>query len=365
MQDLLYKIALTKIPKVGAITAKNLISYMGGAEAVFRASKKQLLKIPGIGNHIAKEVLNQNVLKDAEQEVEFIEQHDIRPIFYLDKDYPQRLKHYNDCPLLLFYKGISDLNHDRIIGIVGTRKPSQYGISMTEEIVKGLAPYQPIILSGLAYGVDITAHQKSLEMGLETIGILGHGLSRIYPPQHRKIALEMMEKGAVMTEFASHTPPDPQNFPMRNRIVAGLSDALIVVETAEKGGSMITARMAKSYHRPVFAVPGRVKDKMAKGCNELIKDGRAKLLESANDIAEFLKWDAGNEEIKDRQAKLFVTLTDEEKSILDLLQDAEEAGIDKLTFETKINHSKMASLLLDMEFKGLIRMIPGKRYILV
>lgn len=365
MQDLLYKIALTKIPKVGAITAKNLISYSGGAEAVFKASKKALLKIPGIGEHIAQEILNQDVLHDAEKEVEFVFEHNIRPIFYLDKDYPERLKHYHDCPLLLFYKGKSNLNYHRIIGIVGTRKPTQYGISMCEEIVSELTPFQPIILSGLAYGIDVTAHQKSLEMGLETIGVLGHGLSRIYPAQHKKVAMEMMEKGGIMTEFASHVRPDAQNFPMRNRIVAGLCDALIVVETAEKGGSMITAKMAGTYHKPVFAMPGRVKDKMAKGCNFLIKNGKARLLENAEDIRSILNWNTGKEEIQDRQTKLFVPLTDEEKAIIDLLQEEDEAGIDKLTFNTKIDHTKIASILLEMEFKGLIRMIPGKRYILV
>ncbi|MDB4727814.1 DNA-processing protein DprA [Saprospiraceae bacterium] len=364
MTDLLYKIALTKIHRVGAITAKNLISYSGGAEAVFKSSKKALMKVPGIGESTAQEIVSQNVLLEAEMEAEFIEKHEIRPIFYLDKDYPQRLKHYHDCPLMLFYKGTANLNHHRIIGIVGTRKPSSYGTAICEELVSELAPYQPLVVSGLAYGIDVTAHRKSVEMGLQTIGVMGNGLARIYPPQHQKVAYEMVENGGLLTEFTSNVMPDRENFPMRNRIVAGLCDGLVVVETAKKGGSMITARMAHSYHKPVFAVPGRVKDKMAKGCNILIKEGKAQLVENASDIVQTLNWDMGEEENIGRQAKLFVPLTDEETKIIDLLQNEEEADIDKLSIDTKIDHSKLASILLEMELKGMVRMIPGKRFIL-
>lgn len=365
MKDLLYKIALTKIKGIGAITAKNLISYCGGAEAVFEASKKELMKIPGIGEATAQLVIEQDVMRESELEIEFLEQHGIRPIFYLDKDYPQRLKHYNDCPLLLFYKGTSNLNHSRTLAIVGTRKPSPYGVSICEELVEKLADYQPLIISGLAYGIDVTAHRKSVELGLETIGVMGNGMARIYPPQHKKTAYQMVENGGLLTEFTSKVSPDRENFPMRNRIVAGLCDGLLVVETAEKGGSMITARMAESYHKPVFAVPGRVRDNTAKGCNFLIKSGRARLVEGVEDIVSILNWETGNNKNENRQAKLFVPLTDEEKAVLDLLQKEEEAGIDKLTLDTKIEHSKIASVLLELEFKGIVRMIPGKRYVLV
>ncbi len=365
MQELLYKIAITKIPLVGAVTAKNLISYCGGIEAVFEARKKDLLKIPGIGEQTAQHILKQDVLKDAEKELLFIEKHDILPLYFLDKNFPQRLKHYNDCPVLLFYKGTTDLNQERFVAIVGTRKPSLRGQKICEELVEGLLPYNPVIISGLAYGIDVTSHKKSLALGLETIAVLGHGLGRVYPAQHRKIAEQMVEKGGLITEYTSEVSPERENFPMRNRIVAGLCDALIVVETAVRGGSIITAQLANSYNKDVFAVPGRIKDKHSQGCNKLIKTNKAALLENAADIAYILRWELKKGLEPAVHPKLFLDLTEQEKFVLDLLQKEEEAGIDKLTYESKISNSEMASLLLNLEFNGLVKTLPGKRYVLV
>ncbi len=365
MQDLLYKIAITKIPLVGAVTAKNLISYCGGVRAVFEARKKELLKVPGVGEQTAHHILTQDVLNQAEKEIDFIENNGIKPLFYLDKGYPNRLKSYRDCPVLLFHKGNADLNKDRIIGIVGTRKPSPQGISNCEEFIEGLTKYNPIILSGLAFGIDITAHRKSLEVGLETIGVLGHGLGRIYPPQHQKTAMEMIGQGGLLTEYPSSVQPDRENFPMRNRIVAGLCDGLLVIETALKGGSVITAKYARNYNKEVFAIPGRLKDKASQGCNHLIKTHQAKLIDNVEDIAQVLHWKASSEVETPEQAKLFIDLSEHEKQIIDLIHQEDEVGIDKLTYEVQISYAEIASLLLELEFKGLVRPLPGKRYVLV
>lgn len=364
MNDLVYKIAITKIPLVGAVTAKSLISYCGGARAVFEARKRELLKIPGIGERIAENIVQQSVLDEAEAELDFLEKNGIQPLFYLDKNYPLRLKPFPDSPILLFYKGTTDLNADRTVAIIGTRKPSVYGTAICEELIDGLKPYNPVILSGLAYGIDVTAHRKSLDVGLETVGVLGHGLAQIYPAQHRTIAQQMLERGGLLTEYTSKTPPDRENFPMRNRIVAGLCDALIVVETAVKGGSMITAKFGNEYNKDVFAVPGRVKDKHSQGCNLLIKSHQAALVESAEDIAYVMRWEKAEAE-GGVQRQLFVELEPNEQKIVDLLRQAEAVGIDRLTYESKLTNSEMAALLLNLEFKGIVKTLPGKRYVLV
>lgn len=364
MNELLYKIAITRIPLVGAVTAKTLISYCGSVEAVFAAKKRELMKIPNIGARIAGNIIARDFLKEAEAELEFIEQHRIRPIFYLDDAYPERLRHYHDSPVMLYFKGNADLNAHRTVGIVGTRQPSPQGVAVCEELIEGLKPYNILLISGLAYGIDIAAHRKCLELDVPTLGILGHGFATMYPPSHRSIAEKMTENGGLITEYPSDTKPDKENFPMRNRIIAGLCDALVVVETAAKGGSMITAHMANEYNKDVFAVPGRVKDKLSQGCNHLIKTHKALLLESADDIAYIMRWD----ELDARkliQQQLFVELNDAEKIIVNLLNQSPEASIDKLIVETNFAGSEMASLLLNLEFKGIVRSLPGKRYTLI
>ncbi len=366
MNDLLYKVALTKIPMVGAVTAKLLVSYCGGAREVFEAKKADLLKIPSIGEVIATNVSDKNVLQVAEKELDFIENNDITPLFYLHKNFPQRLRNLHDAPVMLYYRGNADLNHYRTVGIVGTRTPTPNGLSICDELVEGLSAYNPLIISGLAYGVDIAAHKKSLDVGLGTVAVLGHGLANIYPAQHRKVAVEMTERGGLLTEFASHVGPERENFPMRNRIVAGLCDALIVVESAQRGGSIITVQQAIGYSRDVFAVPGRVKDKFSQGCNFLIKKNMANLLESAEDVAGTLRWAAEGDGVIPQvtQGRLFDELTDQEKLVVDLIQKEEEAGVDQLSYALKIGQGDLASLLLNLEFKGLVRSLPGKRYVL-
>lgn len=363
-QDLLYQIAISKIPKVGAVKARNLISYCGGVEAVFKAKKKALLKIPNIGETIAQNIINQDILHKAEKEIKFIEKYKIQPIFYLDKNYPARLKHYDNAPLMLFYKGTSDLNHARIVGIVGTRKPTERGKVICEEIVEALQEYNVLIISGLAYGIDITAHRKSVDLGIETIGTLGHGLDRIYPSIHKATAEKMVKNGGLLTEFTSGTEPINTNFPARNRIIAGLSDALIVVETARSGGSIITAKMANDYNKDVFAIPGRIKDKQSEGCNMLIKTHRANLMESVEDIKYIMRWEAEDYN-KNKQRSLFVELNEIEQKIVDILRQEESIGIDSLANKTQLSPSILSMNLLNLEFQNLIKPLPGKRYMLL
>ncbi|MEM1318657.1 MAG: DNA-processing protein DprA [Bacteroidota bacterium] len=361
-QQLLYQIAITKIPLVGAVTAKQLISYCGSAEAVFSASKRSLLRIPGVGPQIAGSILRHSTLKEAEQELRFLETHSIQAFSYLDRQYPQRLRQYNDCPLVLYYKGQASLNPQRAVAIVGTRKPSPYGRRICAQLVEELHAFDVLLISGLAYGIDVTAHKKCLELGVNTVGVLGHGLHKIYPAAHRAVARQMIDQGGLLTEYASYVEPDREHFPMRNRIIAGMCDALIVVETGPRGGSMISAEIANGYHKDVFAIPGRPKDQQSMGCNQLIKAHKAALIESATDLAALMRWDSPPQ--TGIQKELFVNLDTEEQQIVDLLRQHEEIGIDRLTALTTKSTSQMASLLLQLEFKGLLRVLPGKRYML-
>ena len=365
-QDILYKIALKQTPQIGPITARSLVSYCGGVQEVFKASKKELLKVPGVGektvNFLKSEEGFQKGIEAAEKELTFIEKNDIQTLFYTDANYPQRLKHFTDSPILIYYKGSADLNHPRIVGIVGTRKPTPHGVNICEELVEGLMSYNVLIISGLAYGIDITAHRKSVEVNIPTIGVMGHGFQTIYPQAHKKTATKMLENGGLISEFTFETPIAREHFPMRNRIIAGMADALIVVETEKKGGSIITAQIANEYNKDVFAVPGRLKDKYSKGCNHLIKTHKAALLESAEDIAYVMRWSVENE---GRQTNLFVELNEVEKQIIEIISTKEEAAIDLLSYEAKLPPSKMAAILLELEFKGVVKSLPGKKYIVI
>ncbi len=366
MSELFYRIALTKVPKVGAIHSKNLIAHCGSAEAVFKTSRAHLTKINGIGEGIADYILTSNVLKWAEKELDFIEKNKVRVLYHTDAAYPRRLCANADCPMLLYYKGTADLNAPRIVSIVGTRKPSSYGIRMCEEIIDGFLPHNVLIISGLAYGIDAAAHRRCLSARMPTVGIMGTGLQRIYPEEHRSFGLKMCENGGLLTEYPSDQDPEQKHFPMRNRIIAGMSDAVIVVETAAKGGSMITANIALDYGRDVFAVPGRVGDPYAQGCNDLLRKRKASLIEQANNVAEQLRWtdlDAGK---PPAQTQLFLELSDNEHFILGILKKSETPiPIDALSLEAKMNPSQIASLLLNLEFKGVVQAFPGKRFGLV
>lgn len=361
--QLLYQIALTKIPKIGNVKAKQLISYCGGVEAVFKATKKELLKIPNIGAVIAKNILQQKVLSEAEKEVKFIEKYDIDTFFYLDKNYPSRLKHHNDSPVMLYHKGNTELNTARTVAIIGTRKQTSRGKAICEELVEGLRDLDVLVVSGLAYGVDITAHKKCVALNIPTVGIMGHGLDRIYPPEHKNTTKEMVKNGGLLTEFTSGTKPDRENFPQRNRIIAGLSDAVIVVETAESGGSIITAHMANDYNKDVFAVPGRINDKFSIGCNRLIKTHKAALLESIDDLVYIMRWDV--QKNKTTQRTLFVELEPEERQIVELIRNQEDIDVDGIAFTTQFSTSQLSTILLTLELKGIIKPVPGKRFIIL
>jgi len=275
-----------------------------------------------------------------------------------------RLRPYEEAPLVLFYKGNVDLNAPRTVAIVGTRKPTERGKMVCEEIVEELKKYEVQIISGLAYGIDVTAHKKCVEIGVPTIGILGHGLGRIYPPAHRNVGMEMCENGGLLTEFSYQVQPKREHFPMRNRIIAAMSDALIVVESGEGGGSIISAELGNKYGKAVFAVPGRLRDDHSKGCNLLIKKGKARLLEHADDIASTLKWDSEEAERPDIREKILADLNENEKIIVNILQNVDDMTIDKITFESRLAPAKISSILLNLEFKGLIKNLPGKRYML-
>ncbi len=359
--DLIYKIGITLIPNIGVVNGKLLIAHCGGVEAVFKESKKALSKIPNIGSVIIKNITNQKVLQRAEEEIEYLEKNNIKALFYKDKDYPSRLSNCHDSPILLYYKGNAPLNNRRVVSIVGTRHASAYGKEICEEICTHLKNYDVLILSGLAYGIDSCAHRVSLENGISTVGVLGHGLDTLYPSQNRKIAERMIENGGLLSEFISGTKPDRENFPKRNRIVAGMSDAIVVVESGRKGGAIITAQLGNSYNRDVFAVPGRVGDEYSVGCHYLIRTNRAALIENGSNLTYYMGWEKVESEGVTQQ-KLFVELTDDEQLIFDCVCNNKEISIDKISIITAMKPSIVASVLLKLEFEGMVKAMPGKLF---
>ena len=366
-EQLLYRIGLTFLDGVGDITAKKLVAYCGGAEAVFKEKKNALEKVPGIGKITAQLMNSSEALKRAEEELKFIRLNNIQCLFFLDEDYPQRLKNIDDAPILIYFKGNCSLNRQKHISIVGTRNATDYGKDLCAKLCEELMSFNPSIYSGLAFGIDISAHKNALKNNLPTIGIVAHGLDRIYPAQHKSTAEEMLEYGGILTDFPSKTKPDRENFPKRNRIIAGISDATIVIEAGEKGGALITAEIANSYNRDVFTFPGKVNDTYSKGCNWLIKTHRASLIESGAELAFLLGWELENNTKKSKktQTSLFVELNEEEKLIADVLQIQNEQHIDQICVKTGLTQGKASMLLLNMEFNGVIKALPGKIYQLV
>lgn len=354
------------IPRIGSVNAKRLIAYCGGVEAVFRQKKSSLTKIPGIGEVLANEIVHQGVLDEAKREVEFIVRHGISAIFYLDPQYPQRLNQCDDGPVVIFMKGSAsvNLNQAKVISVVGTRSMTDYGRAACEGIIEGLAQrgHNPIIVSGLAYGVDICAHKASLKHGLHTAAVLGHGLNTIYPSTHRRTALEIVQHGLLVTDFPSKTPFDRKNFIKRNRIIAGLSDATLVVESGDKGGALITADISLSYSRDVLAVPGPVGANLSKGCNALIKMNKAALVETALDIEYHLGWPPPSQVSPPKQTSLFPSLTDDEQVVLNTLRECGQEVIDIISLKSKLPVSRVSSILLSLEFAGLVKCKPGKVY---
>jgi DNA processing protein len=365
-EELQFQIGLTLIDGIGDVHAKSLLAWCGSSRAVFEQKKQHLLKIPGIGEYTAKSIVkSKDVLVRAEEEVEFIRKYKIKPLFFTDEDYPSRLKYCGDSPILLYYRGNADLNKDKIIGVVGTRKPSDYGKEKTRELIEELKSTNALIVSGLAYGVDIWAHKAALDEDLETVGVLAHGLDRIYPQIHDKIAKKMLNQGGLLTDFMSGTNPDAVNFPKRNRIVAGMCDALVVVESKRQGGSLITATIANSYNKDVFAFPGRAGDVLAEGCNGLIKQNRATLIENAADLLYAMQWEEKEKRSPAKQTALLLNLNDDERSILKIFEKKNELHIDEICHSTQMPVSKVSCLLLQLEFNNVIKSRPGKLYELI
>ena len=365
--QLIYQIALTQIKGIGDITIKTLLAHVGNVEEIFKQNKKQLMEIPSVGAYIVSQLFagKDEAFRHAEKECEFILKNNITPLFFTDENYPFRLKECLDAPALLYSKGNQNYNNGKFVGVVGTRKITAYGEKLCSELIKDLAQHNSdiTIVSGLAYGVDICAHKATLESGLNTVGVLAHGLDRIYPSSHRSTATKMIRNGSLLTEYVSGTNPDAPNFVQRNRIVAGMIDALVVIESATKGGALITAECANSYNRDVFAFPGNIGNEYSGGCNALIKQNKAALIECATDLEKMMGWEERTgANRKTVQPLLFVELTDIEKKIIDAIKVSAPAHINQLSMKLEMPMSKLSPLLIEMEFKGLLQCLPGNLY---
>ena len=361
--ELLAVLRLQITKNVGDIIAKKLINNFGSATDVFKAKKIDLLKIDGIGEFIIKHLLDESNIAKAETELNYIQKNNIEYIYYLDDNYPKNLKDSNcsDAPILLFKEGNINLNHQKTIAIVGTRNITNYGKGFCNALIADLAQYNPIIVSGFAYGADICAHKAALDYNLQTIGVFAHGLETVYPKTHKKYIAPMLEHGGFLTEFWHKESPLRENFLKRNRIVAGISKATIVIESGEKGGSLVTADIANSYSRDVFAVPGKTTDIYSTGCNNLIKNNQAHLLTSAEDIVQMLNWDIKKKE-EPQQIALFIDLNPEEQKVYDYLLANGKQMLDVIAMECKIPTYKVSSIVVQMELKGIIKPHPGKMF---
>ena len=360
-QLLIYQIAITLIPGIGDVGGKKFVDYCGSAEAVFQEKRKALEKIHGLKEVSIDALCNpKDILKRAEQEVAFIEQNGIQPLFYQDYDYPRRLLQCADSPMMLYYKGKAPLNANRVVAIVGTRNISDYGKACCSKLVEDFIDDEVLVVSGLAYGVDSLAHRTAVKVGIPTVGVLGNGLQQIYPAANKKLAEEMLANGGLLTECMSGMSPEKQNFPRRNRIIAGMADAVIVIESALKGGSLITADLANSYSRDVFAYPGRVNDRFSQGCNYLIRTNRAHLMEGVAQLRYVMRWEP--RQPKERQTSIFREFSEEETLIMNCFKDQSIVNLDDLIVKTDLPTTKLASLLLNLEFDGILLALPGKRY---
>ena len=363
--ELYHTLALLQVDGVGDVIAKKLIHHCGSAEAVFQSKNTSLAKIEGIGKYLLKNLQDKSVFQKAENELQFIEKENINILYFQEENYPNRLQNCFDAPVLLFQSGNVDLSNRKIISIVGTRQITSYGSAITQKIIEDIAPLNPIIVSGFAYGVDIYAHQIAMDCGLQTIGVLAHGLNQIYPKTHKKYMAKMEQNGGFLTEFWSTSKPDKENFIKRNRIVAGISEATIVIESAEKGGSLVTANLANEYNRDVFALPGRATDLQSKGCNNLIKSQQANMITSAADLIYMLGWELEEKNIQTLQTQLFLELSEEEKIIFNFLKEMTRGDLDTIALKCYMPTYKLASILLTMELKGIIRPLPGKLFELI
>ncbi|MEG1564784.1 MAG: DNA-processing protein DprA [Bacteroides sp.] len=366
-QECIYSMALTQLPGIGHIWAKKLIDGMGSATDVFGQRKDLLQRLPGVNQRVVEALHCPQAIARAEREYAFIEKKRIRCLTLADENYPSRLRECDDAPVALFLKGNANLNALRVISIVGTRNATDYGKQVCADFLHELKALCPdvLVVSGLAYGIDIHAHRESLANQLSTVAVLAHGLDRIYPAVHRKTAVDMLAQGGLVTEFLTETVPDKYNFVSRNRIVAGLADATIVVESAAKGGSLITADIAGSYHRDCFAFPGRAGDVCSLGCNQLIRDNKASLILSAEDFVRAMGWDAAASHSKSAQLvqrDLFPDLSEEEQSVVHILNEEGDQQINALVVTTDIPAYRMNALLFELEMKGVVQVLAGGMY---
>ncbi|HRO06338.1 MAG TPA: DNA-processing protein DprA [Ferruginibacter sp.] len=356
--SLMYSIALTLVPGIGAVQARNLITAFNDPRYIFKASISKLEKIEGIGPVRARSIKSFDDFKRAEDELLFIEKHGIHLLQITDEAYPKKLLHCDDAPLTLYYKGNASLNADKAVAVIGTRHNTPYGRQVCESFIAGL-PEDVLVVSGLAHGIDSIAHQSALKLKLHTVGVLGHGLDRIYPGQNRTLAKRMLDQGGLLTDFISNTKPDKENFPKRNRIVAGMCDATVVIESGISGGSIITAALANSYNRDVFAFPGRIHDLFSEGCNELIRTQKAVLIRNTQDFLDWMNWNAP-QATQPVQRSLFPDLSEDEQRVANHIRPA-EVHIDELN-NTGFTPGILSALLLSLEMKGWIISLPGKRY---
>lgn len=359
--DNYFQLALSSVEGIGVISARKLINHFGSAREVFSSSSRDLMGVQGMITQKAMSIRNFNGFDRIDQEFEFAEKHNISILSFRDKEYPKRLNHCIDAPIVLFKKGNANLDTQRMVSVVGTRRMSEYGKKVTRDLVKSFSPYGITVVSGLAAGVDIQAHLACLDFGLPTIAVLGHGLDRIYPSSHTKYARKIVGDGALLTEFSAGTTPDRENFPKRNRIVAGMTDATIVIESGFKGGSIITADLANSYNRDVFAIPGRINDQRSAGCNRLIKSNRAAILESVKDLETIMGWKL-DEKKPPIQKKIFVELKPEEEALINFLSQKGKIQIDDISLGMDMPMSTVMVNLLNLELNGLVRSLPGKEY---
>ncbi len=358
---LLHELALNFAPEVGDKTARVLLEHFGSAEAVLKAPMKALVAVDGVGLVRARGIKNESLLQRAADEIAFADANGVQIIWHDDPRYPSRLRACADAPLVLFMKGAGDLNPARAVAIVGTRRATDYGVKLCEDLVDGLAPHGVSIVSGLAHGIDAVAHKRCIASGIPTFGVVAHGLERMYPHNHKSLAEEMQTIGGVLTEFPSGADMHPNNFPVRNRIVAGMSDVTVVVETDLKGGSMISAYLAHGYNRDVAAFPGRVGDSRSAGCNALIGRGVASLITSADDLLTVMGWQSSKKKAP-VQRQLALALSSEEQAVVDAMQGKDSIHADDLLLQTGLPYSQLAGTLLQLELQGVVRTLTGKMY---
>lgn len=361
--ETIYQLALTQVPQIGCVLARALTDAFGSASAVFSASKKELCQVDGISEIKASNLKGFTDFSLCEKEWAFAQKHDIQVLFLNDEKYPKRLLNCYDPPTVLFHKGAANLNAGRIINIIGTRNQTDYGRAVVEKLIEYLAAHNVLVVSGMAFGVDTQAHKACIKNNVPTVAVLAHGLDSLYPAENAKLARQMLaQEGGLLTEFWSETKPDKHNFPTRNRVVAGLCDATVVIETDIKGGSMITAELAIGYNRDVFAFPGKVTDPKSRGCNDLIRRNKAGLVTSGEELLEAMNWMPQPEKKPKIQRSLFIELTPQEKMIVDLLSTQESMHIDELNLKSGLNASAAAGALLTLELQGVVISMPGKLY---